>query len=117
MPIEAREGEAKGRRRTRSHSLPPSLVLSLSLRFQRESRVYEECVPSHSVFGAGFVGIPHHLKVTQLMRYATWIVDPTDLFPLQNRRGWSYSLKAKVPLSDSTWSLPSPRSGRESGWE
>ena len=30
---------------------------------------------------------------------------------IQSRREWSYSLKAKVPLSDSTRSLPSPRGG------
>ena len=55
---EARGGETKqGTTTSNARSLPPSLVPpSLSLRFQRESRVYEERVPSHSVFGEEFGG-------------------------------------------------------------
>ena len=65
--------EVRGRRDRRDQArdddvecaLTPSLVgspLSPSLRFQRESRVYEERVPSHSVFGEEFGGEPASSK-------------------------------------------------------
>ena len=63
-----REGERQGEERPRDDvecALTPSLVgspPSLSLRFQRESRVYEERVPSHSVFGEEFGGGPASSK-------------------------------------------------------
>ena len=51
---------AKGTSKSNTRSLAsPSLA---SLRFQRESRVYEERVPSHSVFGAEFGGEPASSK-------------------------------------------------------
>ena len=59
-------GRDQGTSNTRSLA---RLSLSLSLRFQRESRVYEERVPSHSVFGVpSWVGLAASLSINRANR-------------------------------------------------